>query len=114
MAKTLVSIAVVLTILSTDLFAADPPSKPRTGTTQTFGNGTLTKRSDGSSSQTQKFGNGTRTTESDKSGHTVTGTTQKFGNGTLTKRSDGSSSQTQKFGNGTITNEKPGRSSSKK
>ena len=114
MTRILASIAVILALVSTELFAADAPNNPRTGTTQKFGDGTLTKRSDGSSSQTQKFGSGTRTTERDRRGHTVTGNTQKFGNGTLTNRSDGSSSQTQKFGSGTITNDKPGRSSSKK
>lgn len=114
MTKLLASIAVVLGLLSAELFGGDSPSKARTGTTQKFGNGTLTNRSDGSTSKTQKFGNGTMTTENAKGGKTVTGTTQKFGTGTLTNRSDGSSSKTQKFGNGTMTNDKPGRSSSKK
>lgn len=34
-------------------------SQPRTGQTQKFGSGTITHRSDGSSSRTEKFGSGT-------------------------------------------------------
>ncbi|MFO0905729.1 MAG: hypothetical protein U0939_22165 [Pirellulales bacterium] len=34
-----------------------------TGTTQRFGSGVITNRSDGSSSRTQKFGSGTLTTD---------------------------------------------------
>ena len=110
----LTSLAVPLAILSaaTCTLAADPPSGPRTGTTQKFGSGTITKRSDGSSSTTKPFGGGAITTERDKGGKTVTGTTQKFGSGTITKRSDGSSGTTKPFGGGTITTDTPGKSSS--
>ncbi len=97
-------VALVITVSSAVLFAAD--NKPRTGTTQKFGTGTITNRSDGSSSKTQPFGSGTMTSERDKSGKTVTGTTQKFGTGTITNRSDGSTIKTQPFGSGTITTER--------
>jgi len=33
--------------------------QPRTGTTNPFGSGTITNRSDGSSTRTEKFGSGT-------------------------------------------------------
>ena len=93
--------------------AADPPARtvtqPRTGTTQPFGSGTTTRRSDGSSSSTRHFGSGSITTERDKSGKEITGHTQPFGLGTTTRRSDGSSSSTIRFGSGKITDEKPGR-----
>ena len=92
----------------------DKTGKTVTGTTQKFGTGTITNRSDGSTIKTQPFGSGTMTTERDKSGKTVTGTTQKFGTGTLTNRSDGSSSKTQPFGTGTLTTDRPGKSSSAK
>ena len=114
MAKTFTPHVVALAFMlsSAVSFAADSPSKTRTGTTQKFGSGTITNRSDGSSSKTQKFGSGTITTEREKGGKTVTGTTQKFGSGTITNRSDGSSSNTRNFGIGTITTDKPGKSSS--
>ncbi len=78
---------------------------PRTGNTHAFGSGTITNRSDGSSSRTQPFGSGSITTERGRDGKTVTGNTQKFGSGTITRWSDGTSSQTRPFGSGTITTE---------
>lgn len=50
-------------------FAAEPTpprptlTQPRTGNTNKFGSGTLTNRSDGSSSRTQPFGSGTLQTD---------------------------------------------------
>ena len=62
-----------------DCLAADPPWRPpataRTGTTQPFGSGTTTRRSDHSSSTTRPFGSGTITTERTRDGRTITGTT---------------------------------------
>ena len=78
---------------------------PRTGNTHAFGSGTITNRSDGSSSRTQPFGSGSITTERGRDGKIVTGNTQKFGSGTITRWSDGTSSQTRPFGSGTITTE---------
>lgn len=77
--------------------AVEPPSKQRTGVTRSFGSGTLTTRSDGSTSRTQKFGSGTLTTERDRSGKMITGTTQPLGSGTFsTDKPGGSSSQSSK------------------
>ena len=84
-------------------------TQPRSGQTQRFGSGTLTNRSDGTSSQTRPFGSGSITTERTRDGRTITGQTQKFGSGTITNRSDGSSSQTQRFGSGTIQRDRQGR-----
>ena len=97
------------------LFAAEPTpphagmAQPRSGTTNQFGSGTITHRSDGTSSQTRPFGSGSLTTERDRDGQTVTGHTQKFGSGTITTRSDGSSSRSQPFGSGTLQRDQPGR-----
>ncbi len=61
------SLTVVAGLLLLTLSAAadQPPPSPRigeagphTGTTNRFGSGTLTRRSDGSSSRTQPFGSG--------------------------------------------------------
>lgn len=87
----------------TILLAAEPQIETRSGTTQKFGDGTITYRSDGSSSRTQKFGDGFITTEKDKTGKTITGITQKFGDGFITRWSDGTTSRNQKFGNGVMT-----------
>ena len=38
-------------------------TQPRTGTTNTFGSGTITNRSDGSTSRSQPFGSGTLRTD---------------------------------------------------
>ncbi len=81
-------------------------SAPRTGTTNKFGSGTLTHRSDGTSSQTRPFGSGSITTERMRDGKTITGQTQRFGSGTITRWSDGSVTETRPFGSGTITTER--------
>lgn len=65
--------------------------KPRTSITQPFGSGTITRRSDGSSSQTNKFGSGTIARERDNHGNTRSATTQPFASGTITRYSDGPS-----------------------
>ncbi len=81
-------------------------TQPRTGQTQKFGSGTLTHRSDGTSSQTRPFGSGSITTERTRDGKTVTGHTQKFGSGTITRWSDGSRTETRPFGSGSVTTER--------
>ena len=80
-------------------------SAPRSGTTQKFGSGTLTHRSDGSSSRTQPFGSGSITTERSRDGKSITGHTQPFGSSTITRWSDGTTTRTQPFGSGSITTE---------
>jgi hypothetical protein len=80
--------------------------QPRTGHTQKFGTGTLTHRSDGTSSQTRPVGSGSITTERTRDGKTITGHTQKFGSGTVTRWSDGSTTETRPFGSGSLTTER--------
>jgi hypothetical protein len=81
-------------------------ASPRSGTTNPFGSGTITHRSDGTSSQTRPFGSGSITTERGRDGKTVTGHTQKFGSGMITRWSDGTTTETRPFGAGTITTER--------
>ena len=94
------------------LAAAEPTppragmAQPRSGTTNQFGSGTITNRSDGTSSQTRPFGSGSITTERGRDGKTITGNTQKFGSGTITRWSDGTTTETRPFGSGTITTER--------
>jgi len=57
--------------------------------TQKFGNGTMTRRSDGSRMTTQPFGNGTLSRETFRSGRSATHITSRFGGGYM-KRSTGS------------------------
>jgi hypothetical protein len=57
--------------------------------TQKFGNGTFTRRSDGSTMTTQPFGSGTISRESFRSGRSATHITSRFGSGYL-RRSTGS------------------------
>ena len=83
--------------------------KTVTGRTERFGNGTVTRWSDGTRTTTRPFGSGTITEERGRDGKTVTGRTQSFGSGTITRRSDGSSSRTQPFGSGTLQRDQPGR-----
>lgn len=111
-----VATALVLAVLMcVPTMAAEPTpprstlTQPRTGTTNTFGSGTITNRSDGTRSQTRPFGSGSITTERTKDGRTITGQTQNFGSGTITNRSDGSTSRSQPFGSGTRQTDKPGR-----
>jgi len=81
-------------------------AQPRSGTTNQFGSGTITHRSDGTSSQTRPFGSGSITTERGRDGKTVTGHTQQFGSGTITRWSDGTTTETQPFGSGSLTTER--------
>jgi hypothetical protein len=94
---------------STAVHAAEPPrssvTTPRTGSTQPFGAGTITRRSDGTTSQTRPFGSGSITTERGRDGRTITGQTQQFGSGTITRWSDGTTTRAQPFGSGTRTTE---------
>jgi hypothetical protein len=98
------------------LFASEPTppragmAQPRSGTTNQFGSGTITHRSDGTTTETRPFGSSTLMTERGRNGQTVTGHTQKFGSGTITNRSDGSSSRSQPFGSGILQRDQPGRS----
>lgn len=107
-----VLICLLVALLCVPGLAAEPtpprsgPSQPRTGQTQKFGSGTLTHRSDGTSSQTRPFGSGSLTTERTRDGRTVTGHTQKFGSGTITRWSDGSTTETRPFGSGSLTTER--------
>ena len=98
-------------IIAAELPPRSTLTQPRTGTTNKFGSGTITNRSDGTRSQTRPFGSGSITTERTKDGRTVTGQTQKFGSGTITNRSDGSTSRSQPFGSGTLQRDQPGRTS---
>lgn len=97
---------------SARLTAAEPTppragmAQPRSGTTNQFGSGTMTRRSDGTTSQTRPFGSGSITTERGRDGKTVTGHTQKFGSGTITRWSDGTTTESRPFGSGTITTER--------
>jgi hypothetical protein len=94
------------------LVAAEPTppragmAPPRSGTTNQFGSGTITHRSDGTNSQTRPFGSGSITTERGRDGKTVTGHTQKFGSGTITRWSDGTTTESRPFGSGSLTTER--------
>lgn len=55
--------------------------------TTKFGNGTLTRRSNGDRIITQAFGQGTLSRETFRSGKTATHITQPFGRGTITRSS---------------------------
>ena len=108
----LVSACVLTAFTGSQTIAAEPTppragmTQPRSGTTNGFGSGTITHRSDGTSSQTRPFGSGSITTERGRDGKTVTGHTQKFGSGTVTRWSDGTTTETRPFGSGTITTER--------
>lgn len=111
-ARAILLLAVVLGMVGPRA-AADPPQPPgigqagpRSGSTNRFGSGTVTRRSDGSNAQTRPFGSGSTTTERRSDGRTVTGRTQPFGSGTVTRWSDGTRTTTRPFGSGTITEER--------
>ena len=94
------------------LYAAEPTppragmAQPRSGTSNQFGSGTITHRSDGTSSQTRPFGSGSIKTERGRDGKNVTGHTQKFGSGTITRWSDGTTTESRPFGSGSLTTER--------
>ena len=99
---------------------ADPPvvipQVKGNATTTKFGNGYLTRSSDGTSYRTSKFGNGWITRSSDGKTYTTTRfgdgavtrgqgqqvTTRRFGSGTISRSSDGTTTTSQRFGSGTI------------
>jgi hypothetical protein len=58
-----------------------------TSITTKFGNGTLTRRSNGDTITTQSFGRGTISRETFRGGKTATHITQPFGRGTITRSS---------------------------
>lgn len=58
-----------------------------TSLTTKFGNGTLTRRSDGATIITQRFGQGTISRETFRSGRKATHISQPFGRGTITRSS---------------------------
>jgi hypothetical protein len=110
---TLEATALVLAVfMGLPIIAAEPTpprstlTQPRTGTTNKFGSGTITNRSDGTRSQTRPFGSGSITAERTKDGRNVTGQTQKFGSGTITRWSNGTTTQTRPFGSGVMTTER--------
>lgn len=85
-------------------------------TTRKFGNGYITRSSDGTSYTTSKFGSGWITRSSDGKSYTTTKfgngaitrgggqqvTTRPFGTGTISRSSDGTTTTTRRFGNGSI------------
>lgn len=99
---------------------ADPPvvipQVKGNATTTRFGNGYLTRSSDGTSYRTSRFGNGWITRSSDGKTYTTTRfgdgavtrgqgqqvTTRRFGSGTISRSSDGTTTTSQRFGSGTI------------
>lgn len=99
---------------------ADPPvvipEVTGNATTTRFGNGYLTRSSDGTSYRTSKFGSGWITRSSDGKTYTTTRfgdgavtrgqgqqvTTRRFGSGTISRSSDGTTTTSQRFGSGTI------------
>lgn len=58
-----------------------------TSVTSKFGNGTLTRRSNGDTIITQSFGRGTISRETFRSGRVATHISQPFGRGTITRSS---------------------------
>ncbi len=58
-----------------------------TSITTKFGNGTLTRRSNGDTIVVQRFGSGRIARETFRSGKTATHITQPFGRGTITRSS---------------------------
>ena len=75
-------------------------------TTSRFGSGWITRGSDGQSFTTSKFGDGAITRGRD--GQSVT--TSRFGNGTISRDSKGATTTTQRFGDGTISRSSSGAS----
>jgi phage-related protein len=75
-------------------------------TTSKFGDGYITRTSDGQSFTTSKFGDGAITRGRD--GQIVT--TSRFGSGTISRDSKGATTTTQRFGDGTISRSSSGAS----
>ncbi len=92
------------------------PNVKGTATTTKFGDGYITRGSDGTRYTTSKFGNGWITRSSGGKTFTTTKfgngaitrgdgqrvTTSRFGSGTVSRSSDGTTTTTQKFGQGSI------------
>ena len=92
------------------------PNVKGTATTTKFGDGYITRGSDGTRYTTSKFGNGWITRSSDGKTFTTTKfgdgaitrgdgqrvTTSRFGSGTINRSSDGTTTTTQRFGQGSI------------
>lgn len=114
--------------LATAGLAADPPvvipNVKGNSTTTKFGDGYITRTSDGTTYNTSKFGSGWITWSSDGRSYTTTKfgdgaitrgngeqvTTSRFGSGTINRSSDGRSTTTQRFGDGTISRTSGGAS----
>jgi hypothetical protein len=75
-----------------------------TVTTSKFGDGYITRTSDGRTYATSKFGGGTITRDSKGN----TWTTSKFGSGAITRGPDGQTITTSKFGDGYISRDTKG------
>jgi hypothetical protein len=98
------------------------PGVKGNATTTKFGNGYITRSSDGTTYNTSKFGNGWITRSSDGNSYTTTKfgdgaitrgtgqqvTTSRFGTGTISRSSDGTTTTTRRFGNGTISSSTTG------
>ena len=92
------------------------PNVKGTATTTKFGDGYITRGSDGTRYTTSKFGNGWTTRSSDGKTFTTTKfgdgaitrgdgqrvTTSRFGSGTINRSSDGTTTTSQRFGQGSI------------
>jgi len=106
--------------LATACWAADPPvvipNVKGNSTTSKFGDGYITRTSDGKTYNTSQFGSGWITRSSDGKTYTTSKfgdgaitrgngeqvTTSRFGSGTINRSSDGRSTTTQRFADGTI------------
>jgi hypothetical protein len=103
------------------VLAGDPPpvvipNVKGNSTTTKFGDGYITRTTDGTTYNTSKFGSGWVTRSSDGRSYTTTKfgdgaitrgngeqvTTSRFGSGTINRSSDGRSTTTQRFGDGSI------------
>ena len=100
------------------------PAVKGNATTTKFGDGYITRTSDGTTYNTSKFGSGWITRSSDGKTYTTTKfgdgsitrgngqqvTTSRFGSGTINRSSDGTTTTTQKFGDGSISRSTGGAS----
>jgi len=100
------------------------PNVKGNSTTTKFGDGYITRTSDGTTYNTSKFGSGWITRSSDGKTYTTSKfgdgaitrgngqqvTTSRFGSGTINRSSDGTTTTTQKFGDGSISRSTGGAS----
>ena len=106
------TLALIFTLLAVIYIEAQ--DKPRTpvvipdvkgrATTTRFGDGYITRTSEGKSYTTSKFGSGWITRSSDG----ATYTTSKFGDGAITRGNNGETVTTSRFGTGTISRSSTG------